>query len=1000
MANPPEPLIVNASHKAGPAKADTRNTSHDEWPAPHLFPEGYWDLVDPKQRPLVEQIYGAFTTERLQELLEQIRSEVGIYKDDCECQTDWYNKSKIKNYEARTERDFFLAQCFANIDVFGSPDPDNPPRVKNYQVRVETTDEIPVRARPRRFNLIEQAFLEAKTNLMVQQHKLRDSHSDWSHGLVLVPYRDRINRFLDAHGDEAHTLMFSPQHAEEVSSFYRLCSDMREVNKKTKLDIFPLPRIDDIIDNIPVGTDRYSTGDVKDAFFCVEIHPDDRKKLAFRTHNRHLEFEVMVQGWVNSPSHFCRVIETAMRGVGRFQASAYLDDILNHTGGFLGHFMTQQEIYNRLRTFQLMFKPSKTHINHPKIKFLGHILSEGGIAPDPDKVKAVANIEDPRDVTGVRSFLGSTLFYRRFIHGYSDLAAPLYALTQKGANVRRDWNDSVHGAAMDGLKAALTSAPVLRLFDPSKPIQIRLDACKVGRGIGAIFLQPDEDNEWHPIEYWSKALSDAERNYAATELECKVLHDALMHWHMYVNCGQRVDVYTDHNALLYMVEKSTATNNGRLLHYLMDLQGYRFTLHYKKGELHSDADWISRAWHITDFIAETREDLDTAIGPVQEDSSTPAPRDWGAANRLLRKLQRVRQSEHLAKKIVSTVSQLAGGEEGVDHNFQRDISDIDHQEHLKFNPRCHECESERQIRSIDNDDVLKLVGMVRQFVANCDESDYSWLDKQDYCAEAAINKEIRKKIMRKVEKKINRVMTGRYVLRDRSKPVDYKEDTDNDSRPRDPNWRVSEEHPASNKLVMNKKCGFKNLKVLKSTIEGAGWGLFSTAVIDKKDIICSYEGARFEGDYDESSAGEGKDYVAMAKMFKVSKDGKITKEIKVYVDSWEEDSCYGRYVNDPLNDHLVNARIVMRGDKMVLVALEEIRPGQEIFISYGEDYWKARQHLLPTTVEGERTQDPKKVKKSVRFSSEAQSINFSENDMVTKLRLKNEMTTVPVVHLE
>jgi hypothetical protein len=156
--------------------------------------------------------------------------------------------------------------------------------------------------------------------------------------------------------------------------------------------------------------------------------------------------------------------------------------------------------------------------------------------------------------------------------------------------VRRDWDDSVHGAAMDSLKGALTSAPVLRLFDSSKPIQIRLDACKVG----AIFLQPDDDGEWHPIEYWSKALSDAERSYAATELECKALHDSLLHWHMYGNCGQRVDVYTDLNALLYMVEKSAATNNGRLLHYLMNLQGYRFTLHYKKGELHSDADWRFR----------------------------------------------------------------------------------------------------------------------------------------------------------------------------------------------------------------------------------------------------------------------------------------------------------------------------------------------------------------------------------------------------------------------
>jgi hypothetical protein len=126
------------------------------------------------------------------------------------------------------------------------------------------------------------------------------------------------------------------------------------------------------------------------------------------------------------------------------------------------------------------------------------------------------------------------------------------------------------------------------------------------------------------------------------------------------------------------------------------------------------------------------------------------------------------------------------------------------------------------------------------------------------------------------------------------------------------------------------------------------WGLFSTTVFDKKDIICSYEGARFEGAYDESSAGEGKDYVAMAIMFK------ITKETKIYIDSWEEDSCYGRYVNDPLNDHLVNARIVMRGDKMVLIALEEIKAGQEIFISNGEEYWEARQHLLPTTIKGDQ----------------------------------------------
>jgi hypothetical protein len=150
---------------------------------------------------------------------------------------------------------------------------------------------------------------------------------------------------------------------------------------------------------------------------------------------------------------------------------------------------------------------------------------------------------------------------------------------------------------------------------------------------------------------------------------------------------------------------------------------------------------------------------------------------------------------------------------------------------------------------------------VKEFTANCDDSDYDWINQQVQHSEVGIDRETERRIREKVEKKIQRVMSGRYKLRDRSKPVDYAEEKEDDSRPRDPNWRTSEEHPVSPKFVMDKKCKFKSLKILKSTIPDAGWGLFSTTVFDKKDIICSYEGARFEGAYDKSSAGEGKDYM-------------------------------------------------------------------------------------------------------------------------------------------
>jgi len=908
-------------------------------PAPLLFPEELWPLVNPIEKRLVAERFSMYSEERLRELIAQIIEDIEIYGNEIETSTAWYNKEIINDYKQRTEQDFFRAQCIANIDAFGSPDPDNPPRVKDYLVRVETTDEVPVRARPRRFTMIEQAFLEAKTNIMVRQHKLRDSHSDWSHGLVLVPYNDRIQKFLAEHGESAHVDMFKPEFENVVSTFYRLCSDMREVNKKTKLDIFPLPRLDDIMDNIPRGTDRFSTGDVMDAFFCVEVHPDDRKKFAFRTHNRHLEFEVMVQGWVNSPSHFCRIIAGAMEGLGRFNVQAYLDDVLNHASGFESHFETQQKIYDKLRENRLMFKPTKTKINFREIKFLGHILSPTGISPDPAKIEHIAKVEDPRDATGVRSFLGATLFYRRFIHKYGDIAQPLYALTKKGVNVQREWDDRIHGAAMDSLKKALTTAPVLRLFDPSRPIQIRLDACKVGRGIGAILLQQDDDGEWHPIEYWSKALSATERNYSATELECKGLHDALLHWHMYISCGQPVDVYTDHNALQYMVDKATATNNGRLLHYLMALQGYRFKLHYKKGVLNSDADWISRAWHITDFIAETRDILDTAIGPIPPTQEHPVERPWGAYQRSLKQQHRTTMravsfdtlSFHLP-------SQSSGGEEEEGH--------IDIQDDTHGNSQGVMCDGD----DCDLDDLLQECYGV------------------ELCSAAL--------------KKLKRTFSGKRVLRNRKRAVDYNEASHDIDRPHRRDWRTAEEHQVTSTLMLAKKEGYRNLKILQSTIEEAGWGLFAATEFSERDIICSYEGAKLPLNFKEEEAVVGRDYIAMGKKPR----GKTGKFDTVYIDAWELDSCYGRFINDPIDDELVNAKIVVKGNKFYVLATDKIVPGQEIFISYGESYWRARQQMLSEEKMDilEKRQSIEKKKKKFGFNPKVNIITFRQSDKVNE----------------
>jgi hypothetical protein len=997
MSDHSEPLLVQTCRALRKRMATVASARGVGSKRPELFPEELWQWVEPAQKALVMERYANYTEDRLRELISELLVKLEIFFDDkVGVKPPWILMEELVAASEAThgsprEQDYFRAQALANLDIFGAPDPDNPPRVKGHQIRIETEDERPCRARPRRFNLIQQACLEAKTNIMVRQHKLKDTQSAWSHGLVLVPYHDRIQRFLEKHGESSTEQLFNVEHEAEVSTFYRLCSDMREINKKTKLDIFPLPRIDDILDNVQQGTDRFSTGDLMDAFFCVEVHPDDRHKLAFRTHNRHLEFEVLVMGWINSPSHFSRIIAAAMDGIGRFKASAYMDDVLNHTGGFAAHFRTQQNIYDRLRANQLIFKITKTKINFPSIRWLGHILSVEGRAPDPAKVEAIKNLEDPRDVTGVRSLLGMALFYRSYIPNFGDIAMPLHALTKKGINVKKVWKDTVHGVAVDEIKKALCEAPVLRLFDSTKPVQIRIDACKVGRGIGAILLQQDDEGEWHPVEYYSTTLSETERNYAATELECKALHDSLMHWHMYVNCGQRVDVYSDHNALRYMVTKATATNNGRLLHWLMDIQGYRFNLHYKMGVLHSDADFISRAWHITDFIHESREELDSAIGVYDPKELKEVERGWGAVNRKLKKYQKVQMNMLRRLDITTQIDwrEEDGEERVVSQQEAEVIEEEDNAEDMEGTriERSQYRESlEQQTKDMRWVERGSLISHHMQDIKMLHSEQEVWpwescQDSQGWTKELHQEVEERNRDKREVKRKVKKMMSGR-VLRSRPQPVDYLQE---EIRPCRADWRTAEEHAASAQLVLTKKLGYKVLKVMKSTIANAEWGLFASAEIAEGDYFCSYEGAELP---EESSSEEHySDYVAVGEEWvKKVRGVAVSKGRSLVIDSWDQLSCFGRYANDLIDEDMVNAKIVWTKDGLRLIATMPILPGQEIFVSYGKIYWAARKHMLDAESlerleEWLGTQRPK-----VRFNPEVEVRVFKGTEKTTAVR--------------
>jgi hypothetical protein len=170
-----------------------------------------------------------------------------------------------------TEMAYLIAQAIAHISSYYHPDPDNPPTVKGFVAEIETTDDIPVRARARKFADIQKAYLRAMTKALIRQGKLEVSTGEYASGLVLVPYHDRIRAFMDKWGEAAQSEMWKEEHEAEVATFYRCTCDYRALNLKSKSDVFPLPRIDDLLDQIPRGTCHFSSGDVQDAFWTVKL---------------------------------------------------------------------------------------------------------------------------------------------------------------------------------------------------------------------------------------------------------------------------------------------------------------------------------------------------------------------------------------------------------------------------------------------------------------------------------------------------------------------------------------------------------------------------------------------------------------------------------------------------------------------------------------------------------------------------------------------------------
>ncbi|TYK11888.1 ty3-gypsy retrotransposon protein [Cucumis melo var. makuwa] len=303
----------------------------------------------------------------------------------------------------------------------------------------------------------------------------------------------------------------------------RLCIDYRELNKVTVKNIYPLPRIDDLFDQLQ-GATVFSKIDFRSGYHQLRIKDGNVSKTAFRSIYGHYEFIVMSFGLTNAPAMFMDLMNRVFREFLDTFVIVFIDDILIYSKTEAEHEEHLRMVLQTLRDNKLYAKFSKCEFWLKQVSFLSHVVSKAGVSVDPTKIEAVTSWPRPSTVSEVRSFLGLAGYYRRFVENFSRIATPFTQLTRKGAPFV--WSKTCEDS-FQNLKQKLATAPVLTVPDGSGSFVIYSDASK--KSLGCVLMQQGK-----VVAYASRQLKRHEQNYPTHDLELATVVFALKIWRHYL----------------------------------------------------------------------------------------------------------------------------------------------------------------------------------------------------------------------------------------------------------------------------------------------------------------------------------------------------------------------------------------------------------------------------------------------------------------------------------
>ena len=366
----------------------------------------------------------------------------------------------------------------------------------------------------------------------------------------------------------------------------RLCVDYRQLNTITAEDRYPMPRVEELLEQL--GSANYiSTIDLTKGYYQVSVHPDDRSKTAFMAPMGKFEFKRMPFGLKGAPATFQRLMDTVLGECTGF-AIAYLDDIIVFSATWMDHLKHLDEVFTRLNRAGLKAKPAKCLIAGRFCSYLGHRVGEGTISMEEAKIDALKNYARPVTKRDVRAFLGLAGYYRRFLPNFASLTARLSDLTKKDQPQRVKWTQELENDFQE-MKKLLYTDIVLHCPDYTREFVLQTDASE--RGVGAILSQQAADGEEHPVAFFSRKLLPREVRYSTVEKECLAVVAAVKHFDVHL-VGRHFRIITDHKALSYLQKMCNA--NARLTRWSLALQPFSFSITHRPGKQHGNADALSR----------------------------------------------------------------------------------------------------------------------------------------------------------------------------------------------------------------------------------------------------------------------------------------------------------------------------------------------------------------------------------------------------------------------